>query len=103
MANSYHENVFFWGTIGCFIASFVLLAITGLLIFTGKHKLRAEVDAGVTVGVVASLFSSGSALGMALYRRDLLSLSYRLMVWCTFIASWLLNGKLLVLVVGNAP
>lgn len=99
----YREDVFFWGTIGCFMASFILLAVAGVLIFTGKHKLRAEVDAGVTVGVVASLFSACSALGMTMYRRDPLPLTYKLMVWGSFVASCLLNGMLLILVVGNAP
>ncbi|KAH8699775.1 hypothetical protein BGZ61DRAFT_477744 [Ilyonectria robusta] len=99
----YREDVFFWGTIGCFMTSFILLAVAGILIFTGKHKLRAEVDAGVTVGVVASLFSACSALGMTMYRRDPLPLTYKLMVWGSFVASCLLNGMLLILVVGNAP
>ncbi|CAM1500923.1 Fc.00g100850.m01.CDS01 [Cosmosporella sp. VM-42] len=99
----YRENVLFWGTIGCFIASFILLGVAGILISTGRHKLRVEVDAGVTFGVVASLFSACSALGMTLYRRDPLPPSYKLMVWSTFVASCLLNGMLLVLVVGNSP
>lgn len=99
----YREKVYFWGTIGCFVGSFLLLAIAGLLILTGRHRLRAEVDAGVTIGVVASLFSACSALGMTMYRRDPLTLPHRLMVWSTFIALCFLNGILLVLVVGNAP
>jgi hypothetical protein len=103
LASRYRENGFFWGTIGCFAASFILITIDGVLISTGKHKLRAEVDAGVTIGVVASLFSACSALGMMMYRNDPLSLSYRLMVWASFIASCLLNGMLLILVVGNTP
>lgn len=101
--NCYHENVLFWGTIGYFIASFILLAVAGILIFTGKHKLRVEVDVGVIVCVVASLLSACTGLGMTLYRRDPLSLLYRLMVWSTFAASCLLNGMLLVLLVGNTP
>ncbi|KAH7149527.1 SPX domain-containing protein [Dactylonectria estremocensis] len=102
-AARYRESAFFWGTVGCFFASFTLLAIAGTLISTGKHKLRAEVDAGVTVGVVTSLFSACSALGMTMYRRDPLPLTYQLVVWGSFTASCLLNGMLLILVVGNAP
>lgn len=101
--NRYRENVLFWGTIGCFIVSFILLAVVGILMSTGRHKLRVEVDAGVTVGSVASLFSAGTALGMTLYRRDTLALSSQLVVWSAFISSCFLNGMLLVLVVGNAP
>ncbi|KAF7547569.1 hypothetical protein G7046_g8959 [Stylonectria norvegica] len=102
-ADRYRETALFWGTVGCFVASFILLAIAGTLILTGKHKLRVEVDAGVTVGVVASLFSACTALGMTMYRRDPLRLLYRLMVTTTFLTSCLLNGMLLILVVGNTP
>ena len=101
--NRYRENVLFWGTISCFITSFILLAVASILMSTGRHKLRAEVDAGVTVGAVASLFSAGIALGMSIYRRGPLALFYQLVVWSAFIASCFLNGMLLVLVVGNAP
>lgn len=99
----YRERVLLWGTAGCFAASFVLLTITSVLISTGKRKLRVEVDAGVTVGVVVSLFCACSGLGMTLYREDPLPLLYRLMVWSTFIVVCLLNGMLLVLVAENSP
>lgn len=99
----YRERVLYLGTIGCFVASFVLLAIASLLISTGRHKLRVEVDAGVTVGVMLSLFCACSALGMTLYRKDKLTVIHRLIVWSAFVASCLLNGMLLVLVVGNTP
>ncbi|KAM5352337.1 hypothetical protein ACJ41O_005060 [Fusarium nematophilum] len=102
-ANRYREKTLFWGSVCCFAVSFLLLLIAGTLIMTGRHKLRVEVDAGATIGVVASLFSACSALGMTLYRRDPLSLSYQSVVWAAFIASCLLNGMLLILVVGNAP
>lgn len=99
----YRERVLLWATVGCFVASFVLLGIAGILLSTGKRKLRVEVDAGVTVGVMASLFCACTALGMTLYRRDPLTVTYRLMIWSTFMASCLLNGMLLVLVLGNTP
>jgi hypothetical protein len=99
----YRERVLFWGTIGCFGATFIFLGIAGILISTGRHKLRVEVDAGATVGAVVSLFCACSGLGMTLYREDELSLSYRLAVWAIFIASCLLNGMLLILILGNAP
>lgn len=102
-ASRYRETVLFWGTVGCFLLSLILLAVAGILISTGRHKLRVEVDAGVTVGVVTSLFTACSALGMTLYRRDTLSFPHRLSVWSTFVAVCLLNGMLLVLVVGNSP
>ncbi|POR38637.1 Uncharacterized protein TPAR_01156, partial [Tolypocladium paradoxum] len=99
----YREKVLLWATVGCFVASFVLQGIAGILISAGKRKLRVEVDAGVTVGVVVSLFCACTALGMTLYRRDPLTVTYRLMIWSTFVASCLLNGMLLVLVLGNTP
>lgn len=99
----YRERVFFWGTVSCFAVSFILLTIAGILISTGKHKLRVEVDAGVTVGVVASHFSACAGLGLTMYRRDPLSLMHWLVVWTTFTATCLLNGMLLILVVGNSP
>ncbi|CCF44768.1 SPX domain-containing protein [Colletotrichum higginsianum] len=98
----YREHVLFWGTIGCFGVSFLLLLVAGILISTGRHKLRAEVDAGVTVGVVASLFTACLALGMSLYRRDDLGVWQRVAVYSSFFTACVLNGMLLILVVGNA-
>lgn len=99
----YRDKVLVWATLGCLVFSFALLGIDSVLILTGKHKLRVEVDAGVTVGTMISLFCAGSGLGMMLYRRGPLSLSFKVMVWSAFIASCILNGMLLVLVLGNAP
>ncbi|KAI9167671.1 SPX domain-containing protein [Paramyrothecium foliicola] len=99
----YREKALFFGTIGCFAASYTLLFITSFLILTGKHKLRIEVDAAVTVGVVISLFCAGSALGMTFYRHDPITLVHRAAVWLAFVAACLANGMLLVLVVGNTP
>ena len=99
----YREKVLLWSTAGCFAASYALLAIAGTLIATGKHKLRVEVDAGVTVGVMLSLFAAGSGLVMTLYRQDRLPVAYWVLVWAGFVASCILNGMLLVLVLGNTP
>ncbi|KAI8267782.1 hypothetical protein K4K58_007165 [Colletotrichum sp. SAR11_239] len=98
----YRERVLFWSTIGCFFMSFLLLLVAGILITTGRHKMRVEVDAGVTVGVVASLFSACIALGMTIYRRDPIGMWQRVAVYSSFIAACVLNGMLLILVVGNA-
>ncbi|KAL6856506.1 SPX domain-containing protein [Trichoderma novae-zelandiae] len=103
LLHCYRERVLFWGTIGCFGVAFLFFGIAAILISTGRHKLRVEVDAGATVGAMVSLFCACSGLGMTLYREDRLSLSYRLVVWATFIATCLLNGMLLILVLGNAP
>ncbi|PHH75506.1 hypothetical protein CDD82_4410 [Ophiocordyceps australis] len=102
-AERYRERVLGWGTTGSFVASFVLLAIASILMATGKRRLRVEVNAGVTVGVVASLFCACMGLGMTLYRRDKLTLPYRMSVWSAFVMSCLANGMLLILVLGNTP
>ncbi|KAF4333690.1 hypothetical protein FBEOM_12486 [Fusarium beomiforme] len=99
----YREKTLFWGTVSAFTVSFLLFLVAGTLIFTGRHKLRAEVDAGVTIGVASSLFTACSALGMTIYRQDQLSLRYLLAVWTTFVTSCVLNGMLLILVVRNSP
>jgi hypothetical protein len=91
------------GSIAAFFTSYLLILITGILISTGKHKLRVEVDAGVAVGVAISLFCACSGLGMMLARRDDVALTYRTLAWLGFMVSCMLNGMLLVLVVSNMP
>jgi hypothetical protein len=97
----YREKVLFWGTVGCYTASIVLLGVAAVLISTGRHRLRVEVDAGVTLGVVASLGCACAALGMNFAREDTMSWINRLTVWLTFALVCVLNGMLLVLVMGN--
>ncbi|KJZ78213.1 hypothetical protein HIM_02251 [Hirsutella minnesotensis 3608] len=99
----YREKVLLRGTIGCFLASYLLLAIGGILVWTGKRQLRVEVDVGATLGVMASLLCACIGLGMTLYRTDALRIIFRLGVWVAFIGSCLLNGMLLVLILGNGP
>jgi hypothetical protein len=102
MVTRYREHVLSLGSLAAFALSFVLLGIDLVLITTGRHKARVEVDVGVMIGVVSSLCCSSLALGMTLYRRDRLSVSHRLAVWSVFITNCCLNGMLLVLVVGTA-
>lgn len=99
----YRDRVLFWGTWAGYAGSFALMGIAMILITTGKHKRRLEVDAGVTLGIVASLFASLAALCMASSRSGRSSWTYNLLVWATFSATCVLNGILLVLLVGNAP
>ena len=96
------EKILFWSSIGSFAASIVLLGVAAVLIATGRHRLRVEVDAGATVGVVASLTSACAAVGLSLARKDPPSLANSLAVWVTFSVVCILNGMLLVLIVGNA-
>lgn len=99
----YREKVMLWTTIGSFLMSFILFAISGVLVTTGRHKLRVEVDAVVTVGVALSILCACFGLGAALYRKDHLSILHRMTIGSVFIASCILNAMLLVLVVDNAP
>ncbi|KAK3381290.1 hypothetical protein B0H63DRAFT_524019 [Podospora didyma] len=99
----YREKVLFWGTWGCFAVAFVLMGIASVLILAGRHKLRLEVDAGATLGIVTSLGAASAALGMTWSRQDQLSWVAKLATWTTFAVVCALNGMLLVLVAGNAP
>ncbi|RYC55038.1 hypothetical protein CHU98_g11173, partial [Xylaria longipes] len=102
MMGSYQDRVLTRGIVLAFIAAFVLLGVSGLLIATGKRRLRLEVDAGATLGSVASLFCACMGLGAMLYRQYPSGYLYCLAVWATFIAVCALNGILLVLVASSS-
>ncbi|KAK3316704.1 SPX domain-containing protein [Apodospora peruviana] len=99
----YRERVLFWGTWGCYAVSFALMAIAAILVSTGRHKKRLEVDAGVTMGIMVSLASACAALWLSCSRQGGLGWVNQAAVWATFAAACVLNGALLVLVVGNPP
>ncbi|KAI1485677.1 hypothetical protein F5X96DRAFT_690203 [Biscogniauxia mediterranea] len=117
----YRDKVLARSVVFAFAAAFVLLLISGMLMATGRHRLRLEVDAGVTVGCVASLFCACMGLGAMLYRSSSSNhhrlivtptahgttttaphgYMYTLAVWAAFVTVCALNGMLLVLVVGS--
>lgn len=99
----YRDRVLVVGTAGAFTASFVLLTVAAVLILTGRHRLRAEVDAGVVVGVCASLACACAALAMDLNRAVPKGWGNWVLVGGAFTLACFLNGVLLVLVVGNSP
>jgi hypothetical protein len=72
-----------------------------LLVATGKHKLRVEVEAGAIVGVVSSLFFITLGFGTMLYRSDTLGWMRRGLVTTTFTGTCILNGVLLVIAMGR--
>jgi hypothetical protein len=94
------ERLLFRLTVASFAAALVLL-IASLLVATGRHKLRIEVDAGATVGMVFSLFFAALGVGTMLYRSEKLSWLHRSCVAVTFVAVCILNGIMLVIVIGN--
>ncbi|KAI1428628.1 hypothetical protein F5Y12DRAFT_675968 [Xylaria sp. FL1777] len=97
----YQDKMLTRGIIVAFMAAFMLLGISGLLVVTGRRRLRLEVGAGAAVGSVASLFCGCMGLGAMLYRQYPGGYLYNLAVWVTFIAVCVLNGILLVLVAGS--
>ncbi|KAK5661662.1 hypothetical protein OQA88_9762 [Cercophora sp. LCS_1] len=99
----YKDRVLCLATWACFGVSFVLMGIAALLIKTGRHKMRLEVDAGVTLGIMASLGAACAALGMTFSRQQPPGWPMTISVWVGFMVACVLNGILLVLVVGNSP
>lgn len=97
----YRDKILTRSVVLAFVVAFILLAISGVLVATGRHKLRLEVDAGVAIGSVTSLFSACMGLGAMLYRHYPVSVIYKLAVWAAFIAVCSLNGMLLVIVMGS--
>ncbi|KAH8671314.1 hypothetical protein BX600DRAFT_245148 [Xylariales sp. PMI_506] len=96
----YKEIVLHRSMVLSYLISIVLLVVASVLIATGRHKLRLEVDAGVCLAVVVSLFAGCTGFGSMMYRQDKLGLMYQVTVWFTFVAICLLNAMLLVLVAG---
>jgi hypothetical protein len=99
--SKHREQLLLHVMLGCFGAALGFLAIASTLVATGKRKLRVEVDVGVLVGVLASLFFAALGIGSMLYRKERLSWLYRSCVCVTFFTICILNSMLLVLVVGN--
>ncbi|KAK4150710.1 hypothetical protein C8A00DRAFT_45959 [Chaetomidium leptoderma] len=76
----YRERVLRWATWGCFGVAFVLMGIAAVLIAAGRNRMRLEVDAGVTVGIMTSLGLACAGFCMMSSRRDKVGLVGRLAV-----------------------
>jgi hypothetical protein len=100
-AARYREKLFFRSCIASYSAAFVLLLIAGVLVATGRRRLRIEVDAGVIIGVVTSLFFAIMGFACMLARTDTIGWLHRVCVTATLMTICILNGMLLVLVGGN--
>ncbi|KAI0110826.1 hypothetical protein GGR51DRAFT_557827 [Nemania sp. FL0031] len=98
----YQDRVITRSIVIAFIVAFVLLGISCLLVSTGKRHLRLEVDAGATLGSVASLFCACMGLGAMFYRHSPAGYLYNAIVWAAFVAVCALNGILLVVVAGSS-
>ncbi|KAH7630354.1 SPX domain-containing protein [Sordaria sp. MPI-SDFR-AT-0083] len=101
----HRDEMLFWGTWGCYLVAFVLMGIATMLIMTGRHKMRLEVDAGVTVGIVTSLGTAVAALCLwnSRHESQAPSMVGEIAVWVTFVVACVGNAILLVLMVGKAP
>lgn len=98
----YRQKILFRGTAAAFAASVLLFVVASLLVATGKHKLRVEVDVGAITGAVASMFFATLGLGTMIYSSNGLSWLYKGCVTILFVAMCLLNGFLLTVVVEHA-
>ncbi|KAK2615675.1 hypothetical protein N8I77_002413 [Diaporthe amygdali] len=98
----YKDRVMFLVTSGLYAMSFLLLGISTVLMLTGRHKLRVEVDAGVTIGSVVSLGCACTALALTMARWDSLGIANKAVISFTFASCCVLNGMLLILVMGNS-
>jgi len=98
----YQDKVLTRSVAAGFVAGFVLLGISILLVFTGRHRLRLEVDAGAAAGSAVSLVCACGGLTGMLLRHRPSGLMFRLSVWMAFLVLCVLNGMLLVLVAGSS-
>lgn len=92
------EKLLFNTMLGSFGASLLFLLIAGILVATGRNKLRVEVDAGAMTGVIASLLFNMTAIGAVLGRQEDIGWIHRSLVAFTFISICIFNGMLLVMV-----
>lgn len=97
----YKDRIVFMVSGGLFAISFLILGIATVLMFTGRHRLRVEVDAGVTVGSVVSLGCACTALALTMAQWGFLGVGGRVAVVLAFATVCVANGMLLVLVMGN--
>ena len=88
-------------TIVSFIASFVLLAVAYILAASGGLESRAEAEAVIAAAAVASLACACAALTMTVARTHRPAWPAGLVVWVAFSVICILNGAVLVFVVGN--
>jgi hypothetical protein len=87
--------------VACYISSALLLGISGILVATGRNRLRAEVDAGVIAGVVAALGFVGVGVRIGALRWEAAGVWERVGVVVGFVAGCMVGGGLLVGVMGG--
>ncbi|OBT82102.1 hypothetical protein VE02_09037 [Pseudogymnoascus sp. 03VT05] len=87
--------------VACYISSALLLGISGILVATGRNRLRAEVDAGVIAGVMAALGFVGVGVRIGALRWETSGVWEKVGVVVGFVAGCMVGGGLLVGVMGG--
>lgn len=87
--------------VACYTSSALLLGISGILVATGRNRLRAEVDAGVIAGVVAALGFVGVGVRIGALRWETARVWEKIAVMVGFVGGCLAGGGLLVSVMGG--
>lgn len=89
------ETLLFRAYLASFCASFILLIIAAILETTGRRKAESTVDAGVIIGVAASLVFAIIAVGSMVGRKDNVGWVHRASVSVVFVCVLLGSGGLL--------
>lgn len=89
------EDLLFRACLACFCGSFVLLIVAAILETTGRRKAETTVDAGVIIGVAASLVFAIIGVGSMVGRKDDVGWVHRASVFVIFICVALGCGGLL--------
>ncbi|KXJ90940.1 hypothetical protein Micbo1qcDRAFT_68218 [Microdochium bolleyi] len=100
--DDYRESMLARASVLAFAAAFTLLVLSGVLVASAGPGLSLQLGAGVTASSVASLFCACMGLGAMFGRDDKVTWMYCFTLWAAFGAVALLNGLLLVVVVGRA-
>ncbi|KAJ1326535.1 xenotropic and polytropic retrovirus receptor 1 [Microdochium nivale] len=100
--DDYRESMMARTSAGAFAAAFALLIFSCVLVATAGPGFSLQLGAGVTTSSVASLFCACMGLGAMFGRDDKVTWMHCFTLWAAFGAVSLLNGFLLVVVVGRA-
>ncbi|KAI9796539.1 MAG: hypothetical protein M1833_006103 [Piccolia ochrophora] len=94
-ADADRERLIFRSCIGCFTAAMLLLTLATLLAVDARRKLRFSVNAGVVMGVIASLSFAVAGIGLILTRKERLGWTHRSVFFMLFCLICIASGFLL--------
>ncbi|KAL1872636.1 hypothetical protein VTK73DRAFT_1440 [Phialemonium thermophilum] len=100
------QRALFWATVVAFASSFLLIGIASVVLVAAANsgdddEPTIELDAGIIFAAVTSLACACAGLSINLSQRSPPRLLPRLAVWLAFGTACVLNGVLLVLIVGR--